>query len=255
MHLILHIPHASTAIPDRNGYVVDDATLAHELLLLTDWHTDDLYANEHDTAVVAPFSRLFCDAERFPDDAREVMAAQGMGVLYTHTDSGRPMRSVDAALRERILRTWFTPHHERLRAAVQEQLDLRGTALIVDCHSYPDEPLRRDLDRTPGRPAFSIGTDPLHTPPALIAAAVDFFAAHGYDLAIDRPYRGTLVPEPWYGRDARVRSIMLEVNRALYLEPGSNARSAGYAGTREVVQGFLEVVRGWCNGGDTRMKR
>ena len=123
MELILHIPHASTAIPDRSGYVVDDDVLQRELLLLTDWHTDDLYGNDQDTASVA------------------------------------------------------------------------------------------------------------------------YFAAHGHTLAIDRPYRGTLVPTPWYGTDPRVRSIMLEVNRKLYLEPGSSDRSAGYARTRELVQGWLGCVR------------
>lgn len=245
MPLILHIPHASTHIPDRSGYCVPDAVLQHELLLLTDHHTDHLYANGTDIAIIAPFARIFCDAERFTDDAQEVMAARGMGVLYTHTDEGLPLRYVDPALRARILRTWYAPHHARLRTAVAQQLHAAGTALVVDCHSYPDTPLQRDLDQAPERPAFSIGTDPLHTPPALIAAAVDHFAAQGQTLAIDRPYRGTLVPTPWYGTDPRVRSIMLEVNRALYLEPGSDRRSAGYARTRELVQGFLEVMRGW----------
>lgn len=244
MALILHIPHASTAIPDRSGYLVDDGVLAREQLLLTDWHTDHLYANDTDTAVVAPFSRIFCDAERFADDAREVMALQGMGVLYTHTDDGTLMRRVDPALRERILATWYRPHHARLCSAVQQALDRRGTALVVDCHSLADQPFRRDLDQRPGRPAFSIGTDPLHTPPELVAASVAYFTEHGHELTIDRPYRGTLVPEPWYGADPRVRSIMLEVNRALYLVPGSNVRSAGYARTRELVQGFLDVMRG-----------
>ncbi len=243
MPLILHIPHASTAIPDRSGYLVDDSVLQRELLLLTDWHTDHLYANATDIAVVAPFSRIFCDAERFTDDAQEVMAARGMGVLYTHTDDGTTMRHVDPRLREHILHNWYQPHHARLRTAVEQQLNTQGTALVVDCHSYPDAPLQRDLDRTPGRPAFSIGTDPLHTPPELIAAAVAYFAAQGHPLAIDRPYRGTLVPTPWYGTDARVRSIMLEVNRALYLQPGSDQRSAGYVHTRQLVQGFLDVLR------------
>ncbi|HRO98100.1 MAG TPA: N-formylglutamate amidohydrolase [Flavobacteriales bacterium] len=222
---------------------MEDTVLQEELLLLTDWHTDHLYVTA--IAVVAPFSRIFCDAELFTDDALEVMAARGMGVLYTHTDAGTPMRQVDAALRERILRTWYAPHHARLRTAVEQQLNTQGTALVVDCHSYPDAPLLRDLDRTPGRPAFSIGTDPVHTPPELIAAAVAYFAAQGHPLAIDRPYRGTLVPTPWYGTDARVRSIMLEVNRALYLQPGNDQRSAGYARTRALVQGFLEVLRGF----------
>jgi len=243
MPILLHIPHAATAIPLRTGYLVDEAALQHEQLLLTDWHTDHLFGNTTDTAITAPFSRIFCDVERFPDDAHEVMAAAGMGVFYTHTDSGLPLRQVDADLRTHLLHTYYLPHHARLRAAVQQQLERYGTALLVDCHSFPDTPLLRDLDRRPGRPAFSIGTHPLHTPPALIAAAVDHFAAHGHTLAIDQPYSGTLVPTPWYGTDPRVRSIMLEVNRALYLEPGTSTRSASYTHTRQLVQGFLDVLR------------
>jgi hypothetical protein len=46
-----------------------------------------------------------------------------------------------------------------------------------------------------------------------------------------------------YQRDARVRSIMLEVNRDLYLQPGTNIRNARFDAIKAVVQGFLEVMR------------
>jgi N-formylglutamate deformylase len=244
MSLLLHLPHASTHIPLMEGYTVDGDTLQAELLKLTDHHTDDLFANDRDVAVVATFSRIFCDAERFTDDTLEVMAARGMGVLYTHTDAGERMRTVTPELRERILREHYAPHHARLTAAVQAALDSTGQATVVDGHSYPDVPLVRDLDQDPARPDFNIGTDPFHTPTELVDVAVAYFSTRGYTLGVDRPYRGTLVPMTWYQRDARVRSIMLEVNRALYLLPGSNTRSARYAEVKDVVQGFLDAMRG-----------
>ena len=90
MPILLHIPHAATAIPLRTGYLVDEAALQHEQLLLTDWHTDHLFGNTTDTAITAPFSRIFCDVERFPDDAHEVMAAAGMGVALVRLKLGAP---------------------------------------------------------------------------------------------------------------------------------------------------------------------
>jgi N-formylglutamate amidohydrolase len=241
--LILHIPHASTDIPFRDGYLLDDDSLRAEQLLLTDWHTDELFRNAQDIAVVAPFSRIFCDPERFADDAQEVMAQVGMGVCYTHTDDGRAMRRVEPALRERILRSFYAPHHQRLSDAVNAALAQHGRATLIDCHSYPGRPLRRDLDQDPVRPDYNIGTDAFHTPPELVEAARAYFAQQGHSLWVDRPYRGALVPLEHYQRDARVRSIMLEVNRDLYLQPGSDRPSAGYARVKAVVQGFLDVMR------------
>jgi N-formylglutamate amidohydrolase len=241
--LILHIPHAATTIPLRDGYVVDDAALLAEQLLLTDWHTDELFANATDSAIVAPFSRVFCDVERFADDAHEVMAGVGMGVLYERSDAGLPLRSVSPELRERVLQEYYRPHHHRLTAAVDAQLQQHGQATLVDCHSFPALPLRRDLDQQLPRPDFNFGTDAFHTPQELIERATAYFAQAGYSLGVDRPYRGTLVPMVYYQRDARVRSIMLEVNRDLYLQSGTNIRNARFDAIKGVVQGFLDAMR------------
>ena len=238
------IDPAATTIPERTGYVVDDAALQVEQLLLTDWHTDELFTNPTDTAIVAPFSRIFCDVERFADDAMEVMADVGMGMLYTHSDAGTPLRTVSPELRERVLQEHYRPHHHRLTAEVDAQLQQHGQATLVDCHSFPALPFLRDLDQHVPRPHFNIGTDPFHTPQELIDRAIAYFAQDGYSLGVDRPYRGTLVPMAYYQRDARVRSIMLEVNRDLYLQPGTNIRNARFDAIKGVVQGFLDAMRG-----------
>jgi len=51
---------------------------------------------------------------------------------------------------------------------VNKQLNLFGMVLIIDCHSYPSNSLKRDLDKNPKRPDFNIGTDSFNTPKYLI---------------------------------------------------------------------------------------
>ncbi len=135
--LILHIPHASTQIPDRRGFLLSGEALQEEILKLTDWYTDELFANNQDEAVIAPFSRVFCDVERFTDDSLEPMAKYGMGVLYEKTDEGKPMRHVSAALRFEVVEKYYNEHHQGLTEAVERQLKQYNRALLIDCHSFP----------------------------------------------------------------------------------------------------------------------
>ena len=99
-NIILHIPHSATLFPYRDGYAVDEIRLAKEQILLTDWYTDDLFNHKDAILIVAGFSRLFCDVERFSDDSREEMSEKGMGVLYEKLDDGAVLRNVTPELRE-----------------------------------------------------------------------------------------------------------------------------------------------------------
>lgn len=245
--LILHIPHSSTRIPIKTGYHLNEVELEKEILKLTDWHTEDLFHSPNDELIIAEFSRIFCDPERFIDDSQEVMAQYGMGVLYEKTDDGRPMREVSSELREEILTNFYWEHHRKLNQAVNEQLAQFGQALIVDCHSYPSKPIKRDLDQTPNRPDFNIGTDAFHTSPKLIEISKEFFERKGYSLGIDWPYSGSLVPLEHYRKNKNVQSIMLEINRGLYLNEPSNQKSTNYDTIKEVTSEFLETLRQCLN--------
>jgi hypothetical protein len=44
--LILHIPHSSVYIPLLDGYVQDADKIHNELLILSDWYTDELFYSE-----------------------------------------------------------------------------------------------------------------------------------------------------------------------------------------------------------------
>lgn len=242
-NLILHIPHSSDRIPMDKGYVVDRKTLDEEIIKLTDWYTDDLFSLEDSIIVRADFSRIFCDTERFSDDSQEVMAQYGMGVLYERLDDGSLIREINPNLREEILNNYYWPHHEKLNQAVNDQLELNGKALIVDCHSFPSNPLIRDLSQRENRPDFNIGTDDFHTPDYLIEISENFFEKKGYSLGVDWPYSGSIVPLNHYQKTKNVSSIMLEINRALYLNEPGNQKSSNYLAIKETIKEYLKELK------------
>jgi len=128
--VIIHIPHASTLIPERERATLSlsEEDLGRELLRMTDWYADELLDFGADAArFIFPVSRLVVDPERFADDDAEPMAAKGMGAVYTSTSDGRPLRSsLDAAERERLLQTYYHPHHAMLGRLVAETIAEHG---------------------------------------------------------------------------------------------------------------------------------
>jgi len=245
--VIIHVPHASTTIPEheRDKLAISGEDLRRELLRMTDRYADDLFAAGGDAAtrLIFPVSRLVVDPERFADDAAEPMAGRGMGAVYTKTSDGRPLRSsLDAKERQRLLETYYRPHHEMLERLVGEALASCGQALIIDGHSFPFSPLPCDLDQAPIRPDICIGTDPFHTPEWLQRTAANAFRELGWSVEINRPYAGSMVPMAFYRKDVRVHSIMVEIKRALYLDEYTGERLAQFGATSGKVRSALEML-------------
>lgn len=227
--VVVHIPHASTAIPPavRAEILLSEAELADELLRLTDWHTDELVAHlgAHGvTRFVNRLSRLVFDPERLLDESVEPMAARGQGVVYWRGTQGQEVRVPDAALRERRIEELYRPYHAALDGLVAGMLADFGECTVIDCHSFPSVPLPSEIDHAPDRPDICIGTDGSHTPVGLADAMVDAFTAQGFTVKLDSPFAGTFVPGGFYRRERRVRSVMIEVRRDLYIDEATAAR-------------------------------
>ncbi len=220
--IVLHVPHDSTHIPAeyRDDFLLDDDQLMHEIIAMTDSHTDELYVYDRAQRVVFPVSRLLVDPERFTDDNQEVMAKRGMGVLYEVTSSLSPLRRKPSQhLRQKILDQYYFPHHDKLTAVVRKNIDKHGQCLVVDCHSFPSRPLPYEMiDNQDLRAEICIGTDSFHTPPAITELLKDFFENKGYSVSIDDPFAGALVPMEFYNKNKNVMSVMYEIRRDLYMD-------------------------------------
>ena len=261
--LVIHVPHASTAVPAdvRGQFVLSDAELERELLLMTDRYVDELFALPAAEAITVrhEVSRLVLDPERFEDDADEPMARVGMGAVYTATHEGDPerlplRRPLGDDERAALMAGYYRPHHARLERAVEDALRARGRCLIVDAHSYPDWPLTYEKliwpEEDPGwkhRPAVCLGSDALHTPLWLQYAAYEAFAARFGSVVFNRPFAGTIVPLRYRGRDRRIASIMVEVRRDQYMDEETGEKLPGFD---DVAASVREAVRSLAGAGD-----
>lgn len=254
--MIVHVPHASTVIPPdwRHVCLLGDESLERELLAMTDAYTDDLFSVSGATAVQFPVSRLVVDPERFIDDTSEPMSARGMGVIYTHTSQRARLRH-EPSTEERIalLSRFYEPHHAALTTAVEGALAADGSCLVLDAHSFASRALPYELDQDPRRPDICLGTDPFHTPPALVVLASNLFKSAGWSVDIDRPFAGALVPLRHYRTDSRVTALMVEVNRGLYMDERTGERGANYESVRATLQRVLQALSEFdCHSGHSR---
>ncbi len=168
---------------------------------------------------------------------------KGMGVLYEKTDTGEIMREITPKLRTKILDEFYWKHHQKLNDAVNQQLEKYGKAIIIDCHSMSNIPFIRDINQESIRTDYSIGTDLFHTNEELHMKTMNFFLDRDIEVAINSPYSGTIVPMEHYKRNENVQSIMIEVNRRLYLKENSNIKSENYLVVKRLLQDYLEEIR------------
>lgn len=244
---ILHIPHASEVIPEpvRDTFVLPIDQLVREQLRLADHYTDDLYdcRSELIGRVIFPVSRLVVDPERFLDDSEEPMAAYGQGVVYLRTSEGAPLRyPLSTEARQALIDAFYVPHHHALSLAVDAALHDWGSCLIIDCHSFPAIPFPYESDQSMNRPDICLGTDSFHTPEWLYDKAYDVFSRPGKRISRDKPYQGALVPYRHYRRDPAVMALMVEVNRALYMDEESGERLAAFEDTQHWVTSALDAL-------------
>lgn len=251
--MIFHIPHSSKYIPphERAAIVLSDDELAHELLIMTDSYADELFlpcVNAGDEAVVFPISRLILDPERFIDDEKEPMSDVGMGVVYTRTSQKTPLRAfLEPSEKERLIRTYYDPHHQRLNEAARRELKRDGRVLIIDCHSFPSMPLPYEEDPDPESPDICIGSDPHHTPPEMVQTIVDMAAKLHLSVKENSPFAGSMVPSKFYEKDERVHSIMIEIKRSLYMDETTGQKNSDFlSAQRKTGMLIYALRRGWC---------
>jgi N-formylglutamate amidohydrolase len=69
--VVLHSPHASPCVPEREAQQlsISQERLNEELLRMTDWYTDELFAPSVPGAVHFAVSQLVVDPERFSESS------------------------------------------------------------------------------------------------------------------------------------------------------------------------------------------
>ena len=244
--MIIHIPHASLNIDQKFSelFTLTKNELAAEKLLMADLYTDDLFAFSSKKTVTIEFKhcRLLVDVERFADDEQEPMSKMGMGVIYSKTAHGNALkRTLNTSERDQLL-ALYHEHHKLLSYAVTEELNELGSSVIVDEHSFPSSPLPCDQDQGPDRPDFCIGFEGYHSQPALVSKLASVIKEAGYSLGLNTPYAGSLVPMEYYLKEPKVQSVMIEINRCIYMDESTGEKLSDYGMVKELIQKLLKIV-------------
>lgn len=203
-NLVVHVPHASTYIPDD---VWPEFLVAHDLVaqeaeasadLFTDLIAREAWPNAE--IIEASVSRIVVDVERYDDDGLEEMAQVGRGVIYTHDHRQfRIRRDVSVPRRDELLARFYTPHWTGLRAAALG-------ATLIDLHTYPTDPWPIERHAGGRRPEIDLGYTSKLTPSSWVRAMTNHFDGLGYEVGHNTPYSGVI--------DAGAKSaVMIEIRR------------------------------------------
>jgi N-formylglutamate amidohydrolase len=209
---------------------------------MTDAFTSELFTYPKATTMRFPISRLLVDVERFPDDIGEPMSKVDMGIIYTRTAHGKTLKRPLQSQETRSLFEYYEKHHDIISDKVRSELERHGKVLIVDCHSFPSNPLPCDKDQTIPRPDFCIGTDSFHTPVELWQMTERCLKKMGYSVGINQPYKGALVPIMFYRKDRNVVSIMIEVNRSLYMDEMTGTKKDSFESVKKHIWTLLYSI-------------
>ncbi|MDB4980888.1 MAG: N-formylglutamate amidohydrolase [Myxococcales bacterium] len=262
--VVVSIPHAGT---ETSGF---DETLSPELDVRcdADLHVDQLYRigkpDAPEVNVVARASRFVCDLNRDPDDVspgavpehgaarnreasdREASGNGGRGFIWAVTTAGLPALARPLTLDEWRARTAIhAGYHGALADAIARARARFGFAILVDGHSMPSR--GKSGHKDPGRARADIvpgDRDGTSCSPALSKHVGDHFAAGGYGVAFNDPYKGGFITTH-HGRPADdVHAIQIELRRDLYMNEATyEIEEGGFARLSDTLAELLASLR------------
>ena len=182
---------------------------------------------------------MFADALPNFVNSRSPRVRMGLGTIARVVASGeeiyaRKLRFAEARQRVDAL---YHPYHHALRQLIEETGASFGGCLLLDCHSMPSA-----ASATGGRDGADIVLGDCHgaaCAPHIVEAARAFLARRDFTVALNAPYAGGFTTLH-YGNPGRGRhALQIEINRGLYMDERSYARTDGFARLTAEMTGLV----------------
>lgn len=214
-NIVLNIPHSSALNYDADEW--DDMDLLRRQVdEWTDWFTDSLFIPDETyggriKANVFKYSRFYVDAERLVDDE---MNKIGQGIIYT-CFNGNNRKVVN---QDRLMDIY----HEYLNS-YKPLLD--SDSILIDCHSFPSS-VNKEVQ-------ICIGYNEDESRPSdeQLCLICSSFTDAGYRVGVNEPYSNSLTPV----NPINYRSVMIEVNKSVYMDDTKLNLVPGYFKLRDVI--------------------
>jgi len=257
--VVLDSPHSGTAYPEDFQPGVPMALLRQA----EDAFVDELYAcgpRHGATLVAARFPRSYIDPNRsvldidtsLLDEAWPGPAAAsrktrlGIGLIWRVLDTGEPIYSRKLSVEE--VRRRITDYHQPYQKAVKDALDEThahfGCVWHVNCHSMPAVSSAIS-EEGPGKPRadFVLGDlDGTACEQAFTGFVAGVLSDMGYDVKVNDPYKGVELVRAFSDPADGRHSLQIEVNRRLYMDERTGAKTPGYARLARDIERMVKAI-------------
>ena len=209
--------------------------------------------------LVADVPRAYLDLNRAPDEFDPAVIegiarvphnpriSSGLGVIPRVVSGGRLIYRGKLPLPEaeaRITQVWH-PYHRALRQLLEETHAQFGEAVLIDCHSMPNEAI--DGHGHPGQPKPDVvlgdrfgAAAGRHVMDAVEAA----FQRAGLRVARNAPFAGAFIAQSYGRPSARRHVIQVEIDRGLYMDEATITPHAGFEDFRALMAGVIAEIVG-----------
>lgn len=252
-------PHSGTIYPDDFRHVAPLMALRRA----EDTYVDELYGAAPDQGCVllaALFPRSYVDPNRNPlDQDKDLLdgpwpvplspssrSRSGRGLIWSGYPPGLPLydRKLPVEeVRQRIER-YHAPYHEAVERELDGAYGAFGGVWHVNCHSMPAISTKMSPEG-PGvaRPDITLGDREGTTcAPAFTAFVRDHFAGRGFTVTVNDPYKGAYLVSAYSKPDEGRHSLMIELNRRLYMDEETLEKNAGFTRLQEELTGLITAL-------------
>jgi N-formylglutamate deformylase len=257
--LVLDSPHSGHDFPADFDAIVSEAELRES----EDCYVDELYAAAHELGVpllAARFPRTYLDPNRnagdvdlelidgpWPWEYRPSGKARiGKSLIWRTLEDGRPIyrgRLKPEAVRARIERC-HAPYHRSLQQLLDAALKKSGRVYHINCHSMRCVAGKQSEEGEGSvRADFVLGDrDGTTCEPRFTRLVFQVLAGMGYEVKVNDPYKGVELVRAYSDPRAGRHSLQIEINKRLYMDEKTLAKSAGFAQLQKNLGELLRTV-------------
>jgi N-formylglutamate amidohydrolase len=250
--LVFASPHSGRIYP--SGLMAASGLDAATLRQSEDAHVDELISGAPAlgvTVIAAGLARAWIDVNRepweldpgmFEDElpsyarGRTARVAAGLGSIARIVSDGQEIYHRKLTFAEALERVEAVhgPYHAALAELVASARQAHGAAVLIDWHSMPSAAARHGAGSRGAREEAA-GCDVVlgdrfggACAPAVSRLAEQCFRDLGYSVARNAPYAGGYTTEHYGRPQRRIHALQVELNRALYMDEGTLAPTAGF---------------------------
>lgn len=228
-NIVLNIPHSSMN-KYNEGWDIKDVDIDNQFLenvkYQTDLYTDMIFGlndSKNIQSIIVDVNRFYCDVERLEND---ILEKYGNGIIYTKSPIGIERNLTDEKKQE-ILNTIYYPHIKKVKALLNEN------SLLIDCHSFNDDNFNSGIE-------INLGFNEDWSKPCqeLFDLIYNYFIEEKYVIGINTPYSNSFAPKT----DFDYPSIMIEVNKKLYLTEDNKLQTDAYKFHYKIARLYKEIL-------------